>query len=229
MIPQNLAMSREARKLLNELEVMANQHNISTLVTLPQIYIADQIILKYYTAPILNAIKSKVNGLKSKSSEHFTIEHWVSVLNSMFSNNMGVRREGSAVQIIDGSDIGNQGFQLLSKYLVTDYSISDAEMIYKVVHMYDSNVIHDAIRTAINHKVYNIQYVNAILEKEQALSNIKKQEIQKRRERAESANAILDKHKVRHSVIDVATRQYNWEQQKQNAELEKKMQEIFGE
>ena len=229
MIPQNLAMSREARKLLNELDIMASQHNITTLVTLPQIYIADQIILKYYTAPILNAIKSKVNGLKSKSSKHFTIEHWVSVLDSMFSNNMGVRREGSVVQTVDGNDIGSQGFQLLSKYLVTDYSITDAEIIYKVVHMYDSNVIRDAIRVAISNKVYNIQYVNAILGREQALSNMKKQEIQKRIERADNASAILDKHKVKHSVIDVATSQYNWEQQKQNAELEKKMHEIFGE
>lgn len=229
MIPQNLTMSREARKLLNELEAMASQYNISTLVTPSQIYVADQIVLKYYTAPILNAIRSNVRSLKSRSSKHFTVEHWVSVLNSIFSNNMGVKREGSVVQVIDGNDIGNQGHQLLSKYLITDYGMSDAEMIYKVVHMYEPHIIHNAVRTAINSKVYNIQYVNAILEREQALSNMKKQEIQKLRERADNASSILDKHKVKHSVIDIATSQYNWEKQKENAELEKKMQEIFGE
>lgn len=229
MIPQNLAMSREARKLLNELEIMANQNNISTLVTPSQIYVADQIILKYYTAPIINAIKSKVNGLKSKSSKHFTVEHWISVLDSIFSNNMGVRREGSVVQVIDGNDIGSQGFQQLIKYFITDYSISDAEMVYKVVHMYEPHNINDAIRTAINNKVYNIQYVNAILEKEQALSNMKKQEMQKLRERADNASSILNKHKVKHSIIDVASSQYDWERQKENAELEKKLYEIFGE
>jgi hypothetical protein len=222
-------MSREARKLLSELEVMATQANISTLVTPSQIYVADQIILKYYTAPILNAIKSKVRGLKSKSFKHYTVEHWVSVLDSIFMSNIGVRREGSVVQIIDGNDIGYEGFQHISKYLITDYSISDAEMIYKVVHTYEPNTIRNAIRTAISNKVYNIQYINAILEKEQALSNIKKQELQKLRERANNASSILNKNKIQHSVMDLATSQYNWEKQKENAELEKKMKEIFGE
>jgi hypothetical protein len=221
-------MSREARKLLNELETIASQYNISTLVTPTQVYVADQIVLKYYTAPILNAIKSKVKALKNKSSKHFTIEHWVSVLNSMFVNNASVKRENSIIQMIDSNDIGNQGFQLLSKYLITDYSISDAELIYRIVHTYEHRAIQDAIRSAISNKVYNIQYVNAILEKAQALSNIKKQEAQRLRERADSASSILDKHKIKHSVIDVATSQYNWETQKQNAELERKMKEMFG-
>ena len=228
MIPQNLVMSREARKLLSELETLAIQNNTSTLVTPSQIYIADQIILKYYTAPILNAIKSKVKDLKKKSSKHFTIEHWVSVLDSIFSSNMGVRREGSVIQVIN-NDIGSNGFQLLCQYLIADYSISDAETIYKMVHMYEFNTIQNAVRIAINNKVHNIQYVNAILEKEQALSNMKKQELQKLRERADNASSILDRHKVQHSVIDVATSQYNWEKQKENAELEEKMKEIFGE
>lgn len=213
---------------MTELETMASQYNITTLVTSGQIYVADQITLKYYTAPILNAIKSKVKGLKKKSSKHFTVEHWVSVLDSIFQNNSGVRREGSVVCIVDMNDIGYQGFQLLSRYLITDYSISDSEMIYKVVHTYESNMIHDAIHIAISNKVYNIQYVNAILEREQALSNMKKQEVQKLRERADNASSILDKHKIQHSVIEVATSQYNWEKRKENAELERKMQEMFG-
>lgn len=228
MIPQGLAMSREARRLLTELEVIAGQYNISTLVTMSQIYTADQITLKYYTAPILNAIKSKVKGLKNKSSKHFTVEHWVSVLDSLFSNNAGVKREGHIIYTIDNGDIGYEGFQHISKYLLTDYSISDAEMVYKIVHTYSPHNIQNAIRTAIGCRIYNIQYVNAILEKEQALSNIKKQDIQKLRERADNASSILDKQKVKHSVMDLASAQYNWEKQKENAELEKRMQDIFG-
>lgn len=222
-------MSREARKLLNDLEVLASQYNITTLVTPSQIYVADQLIQKYYTAPILNAIKSKVKSLKTKSSKHFTVEHWVSVLDSMFTNNMGVRREMSAVQIIDGHDIGLQGFQLLIKYLPIDYSINDAEMIYNVVHKYTDESIRNAIRTAMTSRVYNIQYINAVLEREQALSNIRKQEINKLRERANNSNSVLDKQKVERSAIDNAISQYNWEQAKSNSELEQKMKAMFGE
>ena len=74
MIQPNIMMSREARRLLNELESLAGQYKTSTLVTPQQVYIADQITQKYYTAPILNAIKSKVKALKNRSSKHFTIE-----------------------------------------------------------------------------------------------------------------------------------------------------------
>lgn len=228
MIIQNLAMNRESRKILNNLELLAQQNGTSTLVTSTGIYIAEQVSLKYYTAPILNMIKSKVKQLKNKSSKHFTIEHWVSVLDSIFSDNMSVRRGNSVVQVVDGNDIGNQGFQVISKYLPTDYSINDAELIYKVIHTYESHRIQSACKIAISNNVYNIQYVNAILEKEQALSNIKKHGIEELNKRAENASEILNRQKIQHTVMDVASSKYDWEQQKQNAELERRMQELLG-
>ena len=228
MIPQNLAMSREARKLLNELDTMAQNNNITALVTPSQIYVADQLTMKYYTAPILNAIKSKVNQLKNKSSKHFTVEHWVSVLNSMFQSNMGVQRDNSPVQIIEGHDNGTVGFELISKFLPVDYSTVDAEIIYVICHTYTDDMIKASIRVAMENKVYNIQYIKAVLERAQALSNMKRQEIEKIRAKADNSNSVLDKQIVQHSVLDVATSQYSWEQAKANAELERKLAEKFG-
>ena len=228
MIPQNLAMSREARKLLNELDIMAQNNNITALVTPSQIYVADQLTMKYYTTPILNAIKSKVNQLKNKSSKHFTVEHWVSVLNSMFQSNMGVQRDESPVQIIDGHDNGTVGFELISKFLSVDYSTVDAEVIYVICHTYTDEMIKASIRVATENKVYNIQYIKAVLERSQALSNMKRQEIEKIRAKADNSNSVLDKQIVQHSVLDVATSQYSWEQAKANAELERKLAEKFG-
>lgn len=227
MIPQNLAMSREARKLLNELELMAMQHNITTIVTPSQIFVADQIVQKYYTAPILNCIKSKVKGLKNVSSKHFTVEHWVSVLDSIFVTNTSVRRENSHMQII-GSTIGLPGFNIISKYMITDYSLQDAEKIHQLVLKYTDMDIQKAVDIAVSNKVYNVQYISAILEREQALSNMRKEEMAKLRERAEDSNHILNKPKVEHSVLDMAVSQYNWEQAKQNAELERMLEEKFG-
>ena len=228
MIPQNLAMSREARKLLNELDTMAQNNNITALVTPSQIYVADQLTMKYYTAPILNAIKSKVNQLKNKSSKHFTVEHWVSVLNSMFQSNMGVQRDNSPVQIIEGHDNGTVGFELISKFLPVDYSTVDAEIIYVICHTYTDDMIKASIRVAMENKVYNIQYIKAVLERAQALSNMKRQEIEKIRAKADNSNSVLDKQIVQHSVLDIATSQYGWEQAKANAELERKLTEKFG-
>lgn len=229
MIPHNLSMSRESRKLLTDLEAMASRYNTSTIVTPSQVYVAEQITQKYYTAPIINAIKSKVKCLKKVSSKHFTVEHWVSVLDSIFQSNHGVRRDGSAVQIIDGNDSSLQSFVIMSNYLLTDYSITDSENIYKMIHTYTTEMIRNAVNTAVKNKVYNVQYVSAILEKEQAMSNMRKHEIEKLRERANNSNAILNRPTITHSTLDMAMNHYNWEQQKENAELERKMKEMFGE
>lgn len=228
MIPQNLAMCRESRKLLNDLDVLASEHGCSTLVTPTQIYVADQITLKYYTAPVFNAIKSKVRSMKNISSKHFTVVHWVSVLNSMFAYNSGVKREMSHVHSIDDS-VGNDGFVMLSRYLVADYGLHESEMIYDIVHKYSSIMIKDAVSIATKNNVYNIQYVNAILEKDQALSNIRKQELERLRERVNKSKSILDKKKVSHTIMDVASSQHNWQETKNNAELERKLKEMFGE
>lgn len=220
-------MSRESRKLLEGLETLAKQNNITTLVTSKEVYIADQITLVYYTAPILNLIKSKINQMKKKSSKHFTVEHWVSVLNSIFGNNSSVKREVQS-DVAQADDVGCHSHSLISKYLLVDYSSIDSELIYNIVHKYSDNSIQKAIQTATNANVYNIQYVNAILEKEQAVSNMHKQKMDKLREKANSSNSVLNRPRVEHTALDMAMNQYNWEQQKQNAELEKKMMDMFG-
>ena len=222
-------MSRESRTLLQEMERMASEHNITAIITTQQVYAADQVILKYYTAPILNAIKSKVRGLKKVSSKHFNIEHWISVLDSMFGNNQSVRRDNSPVILVDSSDNGFGGFGLISKFLITDYGLQDAEMIYRIVHQYDTDMISEAIKISSNAKVNNIRYANAVLENMQAKSNIRKHEVEVLRERADSAKNILNRETIQHSTIDMATAQYEWQRQKENFELERKMQEKFGE
>lgn len=222
-------MSRESRNLLQELEKLAAENNTTALITTQQVYAADQVILKYYTAPILNAIKSRVKGLKKVSSKHFNIEHWVSVLDSMFGNNQSVRRDNSPVILVDSTDQGLGAFGLISKFLITDYGLTDTEMIYRIVHQYDIDMISEAINISTNAKVFNIRYVNAILENMQAKSNIRKHEVEVLRERADSSKNILNKELIQHSTIDMATAQYNWQRDKENFELEKKMQDMFGE
>ena len=211
------------------MEKIANSHSITTIVTMQEIYAADQLILKYYTAPILNAMKSKIKNLKKVSSKHFNVEHWVSVLDSMFGNNQSVRRENSPIILVDGSDTGLGGFGQISKFLIADYGLYDAELIYRIVHQYPVEMISDAIKIATNSKVFNIRYVNAVLENMQAKSNIRKHEIEIIRERADSSKQILNKELEQHSTIEMATAQYDWEKSKENSELEKKMREMFGE
>lgn len=228
MIMQNLSMSRESRKLLTNLDELASKHNTSTIVTIQDVFMADQLVLQYYIAPVFNVIRNRIKSMKKVSSENFTVKYWIPIINKIFKGNTSVRRDDNQSVYVDDS-IGINGFELISKYLATDYSLSDAEMIQDIVCRYRHSDISNAIHIASKNNVYNIRYINAILEKEQALSNMKKQEINNLRQRADNSNAILNQHMVQHSVTDMATNQYNWQQMKDNADLERRLQEKLRE
>jgi hypothetical protein len=75
--------------------------------------------------------------------------------------------------------------------------------------------------------VYNIPYINAILEKAQAYADLERIRIDKLADKAMSSSSILDKPKVQHTSIDMAVTQYNWKKMQEDAELERKFNEIM--
>lgn len=225
MIQQNVMMSRDARKLLTDIEDMARVDNITTLVTLSDIFVAEQMILKYFTAPLINLIKSKLKNIKNRTSKHYSLNYWITIVEQSFTNINSVKRDPSI--IIDGA-LYLDSFSKISTYLITDYSIFDAEVVYQIIHRYDCKLISDSILTAKSCSVYNIQYVKAIIEKSYALSKIKTQEMMKLGEKANMSNAILNKEKVSNTIIDVAQASYNWESAKENSEIEEQFKKLFG-
>jgi hypothetical protein len=204
---------------------LAQKHNVGTIVVATDAYIADQLVLKYFTAPILNAIRSKIKNMRTISSKHFKIEYWVQILEQMFSMNNSARRENSIVTVID--TVFSTDFQFISQYMITDYGITDTEIIYKILHSNSRQAIIDAIQIARQNNVYNIQYVNAILERTKALAGIEHQKVERLAIKAESSSSILDKQKVQHSAIDMAMAQYNWQKMQEDAELERRFNEIM--
>lgn len=219
-------MCRESRKILLELEKQAQKYNFGTIVTVPQIQITEQLILKYFTAPILNTICSKLKNMRSRSSKHFSIEYWVPILEQMFNMNISVKREDSRIGDIDMKNT-NQSFQWISEYLLTDYSLGDALMIYNICHKYNEKMICDAITIARLNAVYNIHYINAILEKSLAVRELEQQKFNKLVSKIESSESILNRPKVQHSAIDMAMVQYNWQKLQEDMELERKFNEIL--
>ena len=85
-----------------------------------------------------------------------------------------------------------------------------------------------AIKVGKDNNVYSIPYIKAVLEREQAMTNIKRQEMEKLVNKAESSSAILNKQKVNNSISDVASASYNWDKAKEDAELVAKFNEMFG-
>ena len=222
MIPQDMVMCRESRKILNELGNLASKYNITTLVTPSEIMMADFMCLRYYTNPVINVIRTRIKTMKSKNSKHFTVEYWLNVISKILYCKNGTCRDYSV-----GLPGNIDSFVLLSKYLIVDYSIADAYDIYTMITTHTQESIRNAIRIAKQNSVYNIQYLRTIIEKERAISNIKNDKLQVLINKENDSNKILDRVKVVNTEEDMEEVKDNWEKMQENATLEKMFNEIY--
>lgn len=183
--------------------------------------------MKYYINPVLNVIENKLRHIGKKTSKHFGIQYWVTIIETTLGSNMSVQRDGWKGVIIDKST-PPVTYQWINNYIPCDYGDHDANTIIELIHKYSEQMIIKAINVGKSNNVYSIQYVKAVVEKEQALSNISKQKIEDLASKAESAVSILNRDKADNTIMDVASAAYNWDKAKEDAELVAQFNAMFG-
>lgn len=220
-----LAMCRESKKVFDELNRQASMNNVQGLTTPAHIYICDRLICEYYTAPMINILKQRIKGVKNKEWKHFTIEYWEPVIRKNLKNAASTHRD------IADIGCGNQdGFTyVISNYLIADYSISDAIMLNRLVNNTPLASIKYACEEAKKYGVREIRYINAIIDKERAKQEEKVRSIGALSDKISQSDRLVQTQTHRHTMMDIASAQYNYEQAKQNAELERMFKEVFGE
>lgn len=220
-----LMMCRESRKIFDELNKQASMNNVQGLITPAHVYICDRLICEYYTAPMINIIKQRLKSVKNKEWKHFTIEYWEPVIRKTLKNVAGAHRDISVDTGCDNQD----GFTyVISNYLITDYSISDAILLNKLVNSVPLASIKYACEEAKRYNVREIRYINAIIDKERAKQEEKIRSINMLSDKINQSDRLIDTQTHHHTVMDIASARYNYETAMQNAELERKFEEAFG-
>lgn len=219
-----LAMCRESKKILDDLSKYASACDVQGLITPAHVYICDRLVCEYYTAPMLNIIKQRIKTVKNKEWKHFTIEYWEPVIRRTLKNVGGTHR--------DTSDIGcdNQdGFAyVISNYLIADYSISDAIMLNKLVNSTPLASIKYACEEAKKYGVREVRYINAIIDKERAKQEERTRAIANLSDKIKGSDRLVQTQTHTHTIMDIACAQYNYNKAMENAELERKFKEVFG-
>lgn len=220
-----LAMCRESRKIFEELDRQASMNDVQGLITPAHIYICDRLICEYYTAPIINILKQRIKAVKNKEWKHFTIEYWEPVIRKSLKNAASTHRD------IAGIGCDNQdGFTyIVTNYLIADYSITDAITLNKLVNNTPLASIKYACEEAKRYGVREIRYINAIIDKERAKQEEKTRAIANLSNKIKGSDRLIQTQTHTHTVMDIASAQYNYEKAKENAELERKFKEAFGE
>lgn len=219
-----LAMCRESKKIFDELNRQASMCDVQGLITPAHVYICDRLICEYYTAPIINILKQRIKTVRKKEWKHFTIEYWEPVIRKSLKNAASTHRD------IDGIGCDNQdGFTyVVSNYLIADYSITDAIMLNKLVNNTPLASIKYACEEAKKYGVREIRYINAIIDKERAKQEEKTRAIANLSDKIKGSDRLVNTQTHTHTVMDIASAQYNYNKAMENAELERKFKEVFG-
>lgn len=219
-----LVMCRESRKILDELNRQAFMNDVQGIVTPAHIYICDRLICEYYTAPLINILKQRIKGVRNKEWKHFTIDYWEPVIRKNLKNVSGTHRDNVNI----GCDNQDGFTYIVSEYLIADYSIADAVMLNGLVNSVPIATIKYACEEAKKYGVREIRYINAIIDKERARQEEKMRSISNLSAKIGQSDSLMQTETHRHTIMDIASAQYNYEKAKQDAELDRKFREIFG-
>lgn len=182
--------------------------------------------LRYYTTPMVSVIEHDIKNRKSKlTSKQFQFSYWISIIPNKLKNTASAMRDDAMKVGIPGNP---DSFGLLCNYQPTDYSVADAYRIYSLITTHTPQMIQHGITVAKSNNVYSIAYVEAVIRKEAAISNIKRHEVQQRIDKAAESDEILNKQKVQNTEHDVVAGQQHWQELVDGAELEKKLEELYG-
>lgn len=224
---QALKMSRESRKLFQELDKLANADGAQGFITPGHVFISDRLVIEFYTAPMINLIKSKLKTISKSKREwkHYTIEYWEPMLRNMLSKQDHAKR--SVPNMIFDLELDSFTY-IIGSYLIADYSLDDALLINHMIGMHTLNEIVNACQIGKSNKVYEPRYISAVLAKEEAKKQLGIQTIEKLTAKTEKSNTILDRQVHEHTVMDIALAEYNFHKALENAEVERMFKELLN-
>lgn len=219
-----LTMSRESRKIFDELNRQASINDVQGIITPAHVYICDKLVCEFYTTPMINILKTRIKSVRKKEWKHFTIEYWEPVIRQSFKNAPSAHRQN-----YDVGCSNQDGFTyIITNYLIADYSISDAIMLNKLVNNTTLEMIKYACEEAKRYNVREIRYINAIIDKERAKQEEKVRAINNLSSKIEQSDKLNNTETHRHTIMDIASAVHNYENAVQNAELERKLKELYG-
>lgn len=219
-----LVMCRESRRILDELNRQASMNNVQGLTTPAHIYICDRLVCEYYTSPLINILKQRIKGVRNKEWKHFTIDYWEPVIRKNLKNATGTHRDGVNI----GYGNAEAFHYVISNYLIADYSLTDAITLNRLVNTTPFESIRRACEEAKKYGVREIRYINAIIEREKAEQKLRADGIDALSNKIGQSDRLMSTVTHRHSPIEIAIAQHNYHQAMQNADLERRFKEVFG-
>lgn len=220
MIITNRKMSRDSRKLFEFIDGIASKHGVQGMITPAHIYICDTLVCQFYVTAIENVIRNKLNHIGKKTSRHFDITYWESIVRLMLTDKGAMRNHNIS------QSLNAESFNIINELMITDYSVEDATMMNRIIADNNTNTIRKACDIAKSSNVRNIQYISAVIDRMNAELGLRIMKIDKLGEKIERSSKI-DNKVHEHTILDIALAKYEYQKKVEEYELERKMNELL--
>lgn len=212
-----MVMSKASRMIINQLDKLAMDSGVQGLTIPAHIYMCDYMIIKYNQSAVMNIIRSHIAKIPKVKREfkHFTPIYWYKIVDNMLGNNESVKYD------IDGEVYGemqdyNSFNYIIRNFLQSDYSIQEAIRINKLVNTVDQSSIVSACKVAAQNNVYNMAYVEAVIQSDQQRKKCEEIKHQAIIQRAQESSDKLRMDVHQHTPVELAEMEYNYEEKRNN-------------
>lgn len=228
MLQTTQVMSKASRQIVTELNKYADTAGVQGFLIPAHLYMCDYMVIKYNQTAVANVIKSHMSKIPPKKREfkHFTPIYWYKIVDNML-NDKSVHRNQD-IQVY-GEMVDYNSFNHITKmFLFDDYSIQDAIIINRIVNTCDLSDIISACKTASQNGVHSMAYVDAILRDINARKYVEATRIKELGDKIDSSNRTLGGEIHRHTAIELAKSEYDYNKKHEDVLLELLVNKMFG-
>lgn len=221
-------MNRDTRKVITFLTNTFADRNVDYNVNHREVYLVDKLMIVYYPNPVVNILKSRIDNTKTLGSKHATISYWYAQINNILRDNPGAKRPATSdIQYTVPDELGAMMYwPIISGYLICDYSYDDMVLLHEAVNKYKYDDIQYAISVGKGTDIYDVRYLNAVLDRQHAKDMHKRRVAEQINQRIEQSDQILTTGIYDHNVMDIAQAEWNWQNSYENMRIENELNRI---
>jgi len=215
--------------VINELDKIASSNGVQGFIVPAHVYMCDYMTIKYSTQAIINVLRSQISKIPKHKREykHFTPLYWYKVVDNMLGNGTATREVSGTVY---GEMVDYNAFNhIVGMFLVSDYSVQDSVYINNLVNTASLSDIINACNTAKQNGVHTIAYMRAIIDGENGKREAERQRAEQMNMKiAASSGRLMHNDIHRHTAIELAEIQYNYEKKRESSDLEAAIRKLLG-
>lgn len=223
-------MNNGARSIISVLVSFCMKRGYEAVYSPLDVMTLEYILIEHSAPAVQIMLQTKMKSVRVVNPKMATLAYWLPTLQNMLKSNISAKR--TEPYVIDWlpvqESIREEIYDIIcNDFLITDYGYQQMCLLQKIANSHRPCDVEKACNSAKSNSVYDLTYVNTILEKQSAMSDINIMKRKRLDDKIKRSNELLTPKTHVSNIMDIAVIADSWQQMIENAELEKKLKEVM--